>query len=178
MSMGVKVQVLTEIRASPLFSFQFDEPTDVSSCSQLLVFVSNINSGDIKDEFLFCNALETNIESDDLAEKFQMFSMRKVFNEKTCGGLYGRSTRQAGVKVKSRVKKLALQAKGIHSMMHRYAVTSKTLQVSLQKLLDSAIKMVNHVKLVAINTRLFKELCKDTNAEYEVFLFFFSGYRQ
>ena len=59
MSMDVKEQVLTEIKASPFFSFQLDESTDVSSCSQLLVFVRYINSGDIKDEFLFCNALET-----------------------------------------------------------------------------------------------------------------------
>ena len=34
MSMDVKEQVLPEIKASPLFSFQLDESTDVSSCSQ------------------------------------------------------------------------------------------------------------------------------------------------
>ena len=33
MSMDVKEQVLIEIKASPLFSFQLDESTDVSSCS-------------------------------------------------------------------------------------------------------------------------------------------------
>jgi len=52
MSVDVKEQVLHEIRASPLFSFQVDESTDVSSCSQLLVFVKYIHSGDIKEEFL------------------------------------------------------------------------------------------------------------------------------
>ena len=34
MSMDVKEQVLAETKASPLFSFQLDELTDVSSCSQ------------------------------------------------------------------------------------------------------------------------------------------------
>ena len=57
MSMDVKKQVLTEFKASDLFSFQLDESTDVSSCSQLLVFVRYINSDDIQDEFLFCSAL-------------------------------------------------------------------------------------------------------------------------
>ena len=33
MSMDVKELVLTEIKASPLFSFQLDESTDVNSCS-------------------------------------------------------------------------------------------------------------------------------------------------
>ena len=34
MSMDVKEQVLDEIKDSPLFSFQLDESTDVSSYSQ------------------------------------------------------------------------------------------------------------------------------------------------
>ena len=34
MSMDVKEQVLAEIKVSPLFSFQLDESTYVSSCSQ------------------------------------------------------------------------------------------------------------------------------------------------
>ena len=61
--MDVKKQILTEIKASPLFSFQLDDSTDVSSCSQLLVFVRYINSGDIKDEFLFCSVLESTTKS-------------------------------------------------------------------------------------------------------------------
>ena len=32
--MSMDVKVLAEIKASPLFSFQLDESTDVSSCSQ------------------------------------------------------------------------------------------------------------------------------------------------
>ena len=58
MTMDVNEQVLTEIKTSPLFYFQLDESTDVSSCSQLFVFVRYINSGDIKDEFLVCSDLK------------------------------------------------------------------------------------------------------------------------
>ncbi|XP_076061211.1 SCAN domain-containing protein 3-like [Oratosquilla oratoria] len=72
----------------------------------------------------------------------------------------------------SRVKKLAPQAKGIHCMIHRYALASKTLPASLQEVLESVIKIVNYVKTQALNTRLFKELCKDMNADPEVLLFY------
>ncbi|XP_068204590.1 zinc finger BED domain-containing protein 5-like [Palaemon carinicauda] len=65
----------------------------------------------------------------------------------------------------SRVKKLAPQAKGIHCMIHRYALASKTLPASLQEVLESLIKIVNYIKTKALNTRLFKELCKDMNAD-------------
>ncbi|XP_076365923.1 protein FAM200C-like [Tachypleus tridentatus] len=78
MSIDVKEQVLIEIKSSPLFSFQLDESTDVSSCSQLLVFVRYINSGDIKDEFLF-----SVMTRNPLVEKFicknGSFGLRKHF---------------------------------------------------------------------------------------------------
>ena len=66
MSMDVKAQVLTEIKASTLFSFHLDESTDISSCSQLIVFLRYINLGDIKDEFMFCSALKTTTKADDV----------------------------------------------------------------------------------------------------------------
>ena len=59
MSADVMEQILTEIKASPLFYFQLYETTDVSSCSQLLVFVRYIHLDDIKEEFLFCRILKT-----------------------------------------------------------------------------------------------------------------------
>lgn len=72
----------------------------------------------------------------------------------------------------SRLKKLAPQAKGIHCMIHRYPLASKTFPTSLQKVPDSVIKIVNYVKTAALNTRLFKELCKDMNSDHEVLLFY------
>lgn len=37
--LNIKEQGVEEIKASPIFSFQFDESDDVASCSKLLVFV-------------------------------------------------------------------------------------------------------------------------------------------
>ena len=74
MSTDVKEQIIQEIKASPFFAFQLDESTDVSSCSQLLVFVRYINSGDIKDEFLLCTKLETLSKSPDALQKLSLSS--------------------------------------------------------------------------------------------------------
>ncbi|XP_068229404.1 protein FAM200C-like [Palaemon carinicauda] len=175
MSMDVKEQVLTEIMGSPLFSFQLDESTDVSSCSQLLVFVRYINSGDIKDEFLFCSALETTTNADDVMEKVSPFFQEEDLQwENVCGVCTDGAPAMLGSKsgFQSRVKKLAPQAKGIHCMIHRYALASKTLPASLQEVLESVIKIVNYIKTKALNTRLFKELCKDMNADHKVLLFY------
>ena len=84
MTMDMKEQVLTEIKTSPLFYFQVDESTDVSSCSQLFIFVRYFNSGDIKDEFLFCSELKAQQKLMMSWEKFQLVSKMKIFNGKTC----------------------------------------------------------------------------------------------
>ena len=133
MSMDMKEQVSTEIKASPLFSFQLDESTDVSSCSQLLVFVRYINSGDIKDEFLFCNALETTTKADDVMGKVSTDLQGGDLQwENVCVVCTDRAPAMLGSKsgFQSRVKKLVPQAKGIYCMIHRYALASKTLPAS------------------------------------------------
>ena len=73
MAKDVTVQVIQEIKGSPMFSFQLDETTDVSSCDQLLVFVRYINSGDFKEEFLFCSKLDSTTKSADVMKKMTTF---------------------------------------------------------------------------------------------------------
>ncbi|XP_068215901.1 zinc finger BED domain-containing protein 5-like [Palaemon carinicauda] len=162
-------------RVQPYWKPHLDESTDVSSCSQLLVFVRYINSGDIKDEFLFCSALETTTKADDVMEKVSTFFQEEDLQwENVCGVCTDGAPAMLGSKsgFQSRVKKLAPQAKSIHCMIHRSALASKTLPASLQDVLESLIKIVNYIKTKALNTRLFKELCKDMNADHEVLLFY------
>ena len=56
----------------PMFSFQVDESADVTSCAHLLVFMRYIHSGDIKEEFLFCEVLQSKVQ-------LQMFWRCKQF---------------------------------------------------------------------------------------------------
>ncbi|XP_068203671.1 protein FAM200A-like [Palaemon carinicauda] len=46
------------------------------------------------------------------------------------------------------------------------------LDESTDEVLESVIKIVNYIKTKALNTRLFKELCKDMNADHEILLFY------
>ena len=43
------------------------------------------------------------------------------------------------------------------------------LPAYIQEIIESVIKILNYVKTQALNTRLFKELCKDMNAEVILF---------
>ena len=62
----VKQQVIAEIRSFPMFAVQLDESTDVASCSQLLVFLRYIRKENVKEEFLYCNSLETTTTAQDV----------------------------------------------------------------------------------------------------------------
>ena len=56
-------------------------------------------------------------------------------------------------------------------MIHCQALASKTLPESLSNVLQQSISLVNYIKSSALNTRLFKELCEETEAEHNVLLF-------
>jgi len=65
MPKDVKDQVINGIKASPTpMFFHVDESTDVTSCAQLLAFVRYIHSGDIEEELLFCEELQTTTSAD------------------------------------------------------------------------------------------------------------------
>ena len=84
-------------------------------------------------------------------KSFNFFSKMKIFNVKTSVGFVHMGHRifwdlKSGIPVKQRVS------------------------LPLQEALESVIKMVKYVKTQALNTRLFKELCKDINADHKVLL--------
>ena len=175
MSQNVNEQVLNEIKESPLFAFQVDESTDVSSCAQLLVYVRYIHLNDLKEEFLFCSALETTTKDEDIMTKINTFFETGGLQWKNvCGVCTDGAPAMLGSKsgFQTKVKELAPKAKGIHCMIHRYALASKTLPAPMQEVLNSVIKIVNYIKSGSVNTRLFKELCKDMNSDHEVLLFY------
>ena len=70
-----------------------------------------------------------------------------------------------------KVKELAPEAKSTHCFIHRYALASKTLPTALKNVLDLVAKIVNFIKAGSLNTRQFKEFCKDMNAMHETLHF-------
>lgn len=129
-STDVNEQILEEIRDSPLFSFQVDESTDVISCAQLLVFVRYVHSSDIKEDFLFCAALDTTTKLEDIMEKIStFFEIERLRWENVCGICTNGAPAMLGSKsgFQAKVKELAPKAKGVHCMIHRYALASRSL---------------------------------------------------
>ena len=80
MATDIKNQVVQEIKSSVsgLFSIQHDESTDMTSCSQLMVFARYVNSGSFKEEFLLCSSHELTTKASDISEKVLSFLDQKM----------------------------------------------------------------------------------------------------
>ena len=60
---------------------------------------------------------------------------------------------------------------GIHCMIHRQELASKALPDSPRVHLQTVINIVNFVKGFAINTRFFRNLCKEIDAIHDSLLY-------
>ena len=73
MNQDILLQVVEEIKSSPIFSLQLDESTDVSSCVYLLVYARYIFENNIKEQYLFLEPLST------ICKGENVFKVVKVF---------------------------------------------------------------------------------------------------
>ena len=174
MADDIKTQVFEKVRSSPFFAIQCDETTDVSNCSHLLVYARFIGNGILEEEMMLCCPLETTTKADD-----NLAVVSKLFEENNLSWckLVGVCTDGAPAMLGSRsgfvtkIKQKCPSALGTHCVIHREALTARTLPVELMNSLNSVIKIINFIKAGALTTRLFTKLCHDVGADHEVLLF-------
>lgn len=175
MSQDILTQVLTEIKNSKQgFAIQLDETTDVSNCAQLLVFARYVGEEGIKEEMLINSMLEGTTKGEDIFKLVNVFFQEhglKWIDVKGCttDGAPAMLGRRSGFR--GRVLEVAPHVVFTHCLIHRYALACKVLPNELSSVLSQVIKLVNHVKGSALNSRLFKLLCEDFEAEHSVLLF-------
>lgn len=175
MSEDIKEQVISEIKSAGLFSIQLDESTDVQSCSQLLVFARYVcDNTDFKEEFLFCKDIELSTKGVDVfRDVSNYFESEGLDWNQLCGVCTDGAPAMLGSRsgFVTLLKTKSPQATSVHCMIHRQALASRTLPPSLNLTLDAVIKTVNYIKKSALNTRLFRKLCNDMDADHENLLF-------
>ena len=166
---NIKEQVIAEIKNLQfvLFSIQLDKSADVVSCSQLLVLCRYTSKKDIKDNILFCSALETNtrlINIDVMGKLAAFFDQEGLDWENVCGICTEGASVMLGDRsgLQTLVPSRSPDAVSMHCMIHRQALASETLSESLQDVLNTVLKTVNDntvsfVKYGALSIRLFKK---------------------
>ena len=149
MADDIKTQMLEKVRSSPFFAIQCDETTDVSQCSQLLVYVRFIRNGTLE-EMMLCCPLETTAKAIDVLAVVSTFfeennlSWDKLVGVCTDGAPAMLGSRSGFV---TKIKQKSPSAVGTHCVIHREALAARTLPVELMNSLNSVIKIVNFIKV-------------------------------
>jgi hypothetical protein len=157
------------------FSTQLDETTDISQCSQLLVFGRYVQADAIKEEFLFCEfLLETTKNVDSLKMVKFSFCAKQNFDWKE--KLHTVRTDEALGMLGNTSGFCHLSEKGSfschrHSLLflHRYARATKTLPATLKEVLSTAIKVIHFIRSESLNHHIFKTFCQEWEQNMKCF---------
>lgn len=171
---NVREQVLSSINASKFFAIQLDETTDVSSNSQLMVYVRYKGLQTIEEEMLFCAPLELRCQGIDVFNKVNEYFDKANLKWEDCiavsvDGAPAMLGRVRGFSAFARERNPKMEVN--HCMIHRQALFVKHLEPELEVVMHDIIQIVNFIKGHALQTRLFRDLCKDGEAEYTDLLY-------
>ncbi|XP_076055299.1 protein FAM200C-like [Oratosquilla oratoria] len=146
MSKDILAQVIADLISSPAkFSLQIDETTDVSSLSQLAVFVRYVKDYMIKEEFLFCKPLTTTTKAADVQKLVDEFFKDNDLSWDMVSALCSDGA--------------------------SHALAAKTLPPKIAEVLKIVVECVNYVQNSALKHCIFKELCNEMGSEFKVLLY-------
>ena len=172
MSQDILLQVVEEVRSSPLFSLQLDESTDISSCAQLLVYARYIFENNVKVQYRFSEPLLTTCREEDMSKIVKDFFENHALDWKQLVGICtGGAPYMIGYRsgFKGLITSVAPQISFTHSVIHRFALAMKTLPFGLQEVLQD-VKIVNHISANTTTSRLFAAFCEEVGSDFKVLL--------
>ncbi|XP_028966643.1 protein ZBED8-like [Galendromus occidentalis] len=175
MSEDILDQIVTDLKETPSkISLQLDESTDVSSCSQLLVFVRYEKNGSIREDLLLCRTLDTTTTAEDVRRVVKEFFESKSLDLGIIGSI---CTDGAPAMLGNKSGFCALMKQEIPGLqitdcfLHRHALAAKTLPSELNEVLNLSVKVINFIRGRALNHRLFKTLCESMESEHTILLY-------
>ena len=159
---------------SVLWSLQVDESTDRTGKSHLLAFIRVINNETLVNEFLFCKELKGTTKGEDV---FQLVDENILLSELQWSNCVSvctdgcPSTRGKNKGFVANVLQKNPNVVVVHCMIHREAHVAKYLPADLKEVVDQVSQVVNFIKSRPLQNRLFSQLCKAMDSEYECLLY-------
>ncbi|XP_070584365.1 SCAN domain-containing protein 3-like [Erythrolamprus reginae] len=165
----IEVQLLERINASPWYAIQVDESTDVDNKAVMLVYVRYIFQEDLHEDMLCVLLLPANTTGAELFKSLDDYISGNL-NWSFCVGICtdgaaAMTGRLSGLT--TRVKEVASECDSTHCVIHREMLASRKMSPELNSVLQDVIKVINHIKAHALNSRLFEQLCEEMDAEHK-----------
>ncbi|XP_073405931.1 SCAN domain-containing protein 3-like [Dendrobates tinctorius] len=165
----VEGQLLERINTSPWYAIQVDESTDVDNKAMMLLYVRYIFQEDVHEDMLCALLLAANTTGAELFKSLDDYISGKL-NWSFCVGICtdgaaAMTGRFSGLT--TRVKQVASECESTHCVIHREMLASRKMSPELNTVLQDVIKVINHIKAYALNSRLFEQLCEEMDAEHK-----------
>lgn len=171
MALNVEAQLCSDLRNCK-FSLQLDESTLPSNDSLLLAYVRYAVNGILRQELLFAQLMETDTKGESIFRTVKEFfkkhdiDIQNVLSCATDGApaMIGKYRGFIGL-----LKEECPATITMHCVVHRQHLVAKCISDELNVSLQYVIKAVNTIKSKqkALNTRIFRELCKDNDEDFE-----------
>ena len=168
-----EAQLLERINESPWYAIQVDAPTDVDNKATMLVFVRYIFQKDVHEDMLCALLLPINTTAVELFKFLNDYISRKL----NCSFCVGICTDRAAATTgqlsgfTTQVKEVASECESTHCVIHREVLASRKMSPELNVLQD-VIKIINHIKVHALNSHLFAQLCEEMDTEHTCLLLY------
>ena len=151
------------------FAIQLHEATDIANLAELCGYVRYIHERHLEDEFLFCSPFTTRTTAKEILNFVNNFFDKHTLKWKDDIGVCtdgASATLGRRFGFQTLVKEKSLNVTGAHCCIHGQALMVKTLPDQLKNVLDDVVKAVNFIKAIALNSRLYAELCKESDSKF------------
>ena len=164
----IETQLLERINTSPWYALQVDESTDVDNQAILLVYVRYLYQEDVHEDMLCALLLPTKTTAAELFKSLDGYISGKLkwaFCVGICtDGAAAMTGRLSGLT--ARIKEVAPECESTHCVIHREMLACRKMPPELSSVLNDVVKVINHIKAQALNSRLFEQLCDEMDAEH------------
>lgn len=72
----------------------------------------------------------------------------------------------------ARIKEVTPECESTHCIIRREMLASRKMSSEFSSVLIDVVKVINHIKTRALNSRLFERLCEDMNTEHRRLLLY------
>ena len=70
------------------------------------------------------------------------------------------------------IKQVASERESTHCFIHREMMTTQKMSPEPNSIFQDVIKIINHIKVHALNSRLFMQLCEDMDTKHTCLLLY------
>lgn len=166
--------MLERINKSPWYALQVDESTDVDNKAMLLVYMQYIYQEGVHEDMLCALSLPTNTTAAELFKSMDGYISGKLkwsFCVGICTDRVAAMTGQLSG-LTARIKEVAPECESTHCIIHREMLASRKMPPDFNSVLNDVLKVINHIKAHALNSRLFEQLCEEMDVEHRHLLLY------